>query len=130
MTRLTQLAISQRSVTIMLAVAIFLTGLFSWGRLQQELLPDIQLPFVSIISTLPGAGAEDVANQVTEPIKQAVENVARLERLQSTSANSLSLVTAQFSFGTDVKETVATINQQLAEANLPESTEPRNGAMR
>jgi HAE1 family hydrophobic/amphiphilic exporter-1 len=129
MTRLTQLALRQRSVAIMLAVGVFLTGLFSWGQLQQELLPDIQLPFVTVIASMPGTGAEDVAAQLTEPIERAIQNVPRLEQLQSTSANSLSLVVAQFSFGTDIKETLTTIDQQLGQASLPEGSEPNVTAL-
>jgi hypothetical protein len=53
---------------------------------------------------VPGAGAEDVASQVTVPVERAVVNIPRLETVQSTSGNSLSLVFAQFEFGTDVDE--------------------------
>jgi hydrophobic/amphiphilic exporter-1 (mainly G- bacteria), HAE1 family len=128
MIRLTQFSVRQRSVTVLLAVAFFLAGIVSWGQLRQELLPDIELPFVSVIAQLPGAGAEDVVTQLTEPIERVVGNVPRLEQMQSTSANSLSLVFAQFSFGTDIKETLATINQQLAQAALPEGVRPQVSA--
>ena len=49
----------------------------------------------------------------------------RLESLQSTSANSVSLVVALFSFGTDVDEVEAEINDNLRNAGLPETVEPR-----
>lgn len=128
MTRLTHFAIRQRSVTIMLAVGLFLSGIFAWGQLPQELLPDLELPFVSVVAQIPGAGSEDVAAQVTDPIERALSNVPRLEQVQSTSANSLSLVFAQFAFGTDIKETLATINQQLAQLTLPEGVRPQVSA--
>ncbi|MFO1539667.1 MAG: efflux RND transporter permease subunit [Chloroflexota bacterium] len=125
MIRLTQFAIRERSVVLLLAAGVFLAGLFAWGQLRQELLPDVDLPIVTVISALPGAGAEDVAAQVTEPVERALANIPRLEQLQSTSANSLSLVVAQFSFGTDVKETLASIDQQLAGVTLPQGVAPR-----
>jgi HAE1 family hydrophobic/amphiphilic exporter-1 len=129
MIRLTQFAVREKSVVLLLAVGMFLSGIFAWGQLQQELLPDIELPIVTVIAALPGAGAEDVANQVTEPIERALSNVPRLEQLQSTSANSLSLVVAQFSFGTDLKETLSTIGTQLDTASLPETVDPRVTAL-
>ena len=115
--------------TQLVAVGLFLSGLFAWGQLQQELLPDIQLPIVTVIAALPGASAQDVATQVTGPIEQALANVPRLETTQSTSANSLSLVVAQFSYGTNLKETLSTINTQLATASLPDNVTPRVTAL-
>ena len=129
MHRLTEFAIRERSVVLLLAVGMFLAGLFSWGQLRQELLPDIELPIVTVIATLPGASAEDVAAQVTEPIERALANVPRLEQLQSTSANSVALVVTRFNFGTDLKETLATIDQQLASAALPAGVTPRVTAL-
>ena len=109
MSRLSEFAVSKRSVTLLLAGALFIAGILAWGGLKQELLPDIEFPVITVIAPLPGAGAADVAEQVTKPIERAISGVPRLENLQSTSANSLALVVAQFSFGTDVKEVRATI---------------------
>src|SRR4029079_2762797 len=94
------------------------------GGLKQELLPDIEFPVITVIAPLPGAGAADVADQVTKPIERAISGVPRLQALQSTSANSLSLVIAQFQFGSDVKEIRASIEQNLQNAGLPNTFEP------
>ena len=67
MYRLTELALRNKSIVLLLSFALFLSGVMAWGSLQQELLPDIELPFVTVIAALPGAGAEDVAQQVTDP---------------------------------------------------------------
>ena len=61
---------------------------------------------------------------MTKPIERAISGVPRLQALQSTSANSLSLVIAQFQFGSDVKEIRATIEQNLQNAGLPNTVEP------
>ncbi|HEX5588720.1 MAG TPA: efflux RND transporter permease subunit, partial [Candidatus Limnocylindrales bacterium] len=124
MTRLTQLALQTRSVTLLLAVAVFAAGVFAWGQLRQELVPDVEFPVLTIVSPYPGAGATDVAEQVTKPIERAVGTTAGIESLQSTSSNSLSIVTVQFVFGTDLKETRATVDQALAAVGLPTGVEP------
>ncbi len=129
MIRLTEFALRYKSVTLLIAAALFLMGLVSWGSLRQELLPDIQLPIVTVVSAMPGSSADDVAAQVTDPIERALANVPRLEGIQSTSANSLSLVVAQFSFGTNVKDTMTTIDQQLRSVTLPQGTEPQVAAL-
>jgi HAE1 family hydrophobic/amphiphilic exporter-1 len=106
-------------------VGIFLAGIYSWNQLRQELIPDIELPFVTVITALPGAGAEDVSAQVTEPIERAIENVPGLETVQSSSGNSISLVFAQFDFGTDLKETLAEVETAVEQAALPEGAAPQ-----
>jgi HAE1 family hydrophobic/amphiphilic exporter-1 len=127
--RFTQLAVSRRSVTLLLAAALFLTGIYAWGNLQQELLPDIEFPVITVIAAYPGAGATDVTDQVTKPIERAISGVARLTRTQSTSANSISVVVATFSFGTNVKEARTAIEQNLANVGLPPAVTPQVTAL-
>ncbi|MER3418515.1 MAG: hypothetical protein C4343_05340, partial [Chloroflexota bacterium] len=129
MHRLSALALSKRNVTLLLAAALFLGGLSSWSNLKQELLPDIELPVITVLATYPGVGASDVAEQVTKPIERAVSGIPRLERLQSTSANSIAIVVARFSFGTDVKATKAAIEENVAAAGLPAAVKPEVTAL-
>src|SRR4051812_45454560 len=129
MIRLTEIALRNKSIVILISFAIFLSGLMAWGSLHQELLPDIELPFVTVIAAEPGAGAEDVAQQVTVPVEQAVKSVPRLESLSSTSANSLSLVIAQFEYGTNIKEARQAIESALGRAPLPSGVAPRVSAV-
>ena len=63
MTRLSLLAVSKRSVTLLLAVALFIAGILAWGNLKQELLPDVSFPIVTVIAPYPGAGAADVPSK-------------------------------------------------------------------
>ncbi len=129
MSRLSELALAKRSVTLLLAGALFIAGVGAWGSLKQELLPDIEFPVITVIVPLPGAGAADVAEQVTKPVERAISGVPRLEGMQSTSANSLALVVGQFEYGTDVKATLAQIEQNLQEAGLPQTVEPQVSAL-
>ncbi len=129
MNRLSNLAVGKRSVTLLLAGALFIAGVSAWGSLKQELLPDIEFPVITIIAPYPGAGSEDVASQVAIPIERAVSGVPRLETVQSTSANSIALVIAQFAYGTDVKEALAAVEEGIASAGLPESVEPSASAL-
>ncbi len=129
MHRLSTFALSKRNVVLLLATALFVAGISSWSNLKQELLPDIELPVITVVAPYPGAGAGDVAEQVTKPIERAISGVPRLERLQSTSANSIALVVAQFAYGTDVKETKAAIEENVAAAGLPATVSPEVSAL-
>jgi HAE1 family hydrophobic/amphiphilic exporter-1 len=122
--RLTQLAVGKRSVTVLITLAALLGGVFSWSQLKQELLPDIQFPYVVVITAMPGASAQDVATQVTEPVERAIGSVPRLQHVNSSSVNSLSIVVASFTYGTDVKETKATVEADLQGLSLPGGSSP------
>jgi len=119
--RLTQLAVAKRSVTVLVTIGLLLAGIFSWSQLNQELLPDIQFPFAVVITPLPGASAQDVSTQVTQPIERSIGNTARLTHVTSSSVNSLSIVVASFSYGTNIKETIATIDANVKALGLSAS---------
>ena len=118
MIRLTQLAVAKRSVTVLVTVAMLLSGVLAWSQLKQELLPDIEFPLVVVITPNPGASAQDVSTQVTQPIERSLGSVARLTHINSSSVNSLSIVVATFSYGTDIKETMATIDTNVKAIGL------------
>lgn len=125
MYRITQAAIAHRPVTLLIAAALFLGGLFAWGQLKSELLPDIEFPIVTIITPLPGAGASDVANEITKPVERAVATAPRLKSTQSTSTAGVSIVVGTFAYGTDIKETVSTVQTALDRAGLPQGATPQ-----
>ena len=129
MSRLTELAVAKRSVTLLLAFGVFMAGIFSWGQLNQELVPNVDLPIITVLAAYPGAGATDVTEQVTKPIERAIASVPRLEHVQSTSSNSISVVVAQFSYGTDVKGTQTAIEQALGGVQLPTGVAPKVTAL-
>ena len=129
MSRLTELSVAKRSVTLLLAFGLFFAGVSAWGSLKQELLPDIDFPVITVIAPYPGVGAADVAEQVTKPIERSVASMPGLKSLSSSSANSIAIVVAQFAFGTNVKETRATIEQGLPAAGLPAGVSPQVSAL-
>ena len=121
---LSKLAVARRSVTILIALAVFGGGVASWGSLKQELLPNIDFPIVTIIAPYPGAGTADVAEQVAAPIEAAVASVAGVESLRSVSTTGLGFVSAQFAYGSDVKEIVRQIETAIASSRLPSGVTP------
>jgi HAE1 family hydrophobic/amphiphilic exporter-1 len=121
---LTKLAVARRSVTILIALAVFGGGVASWGSLKQELLPNIDFPIITVIAPYPGAGTADVAEQVAAPIEAAVASVAGVESLRSVSTTGLGFVSAQFAYGSDVKEIVRLIQAAIDSSRLPAGVTP------
>ena len=76
--------------TILIFVALMVIGLYSLMRLPVDLYPEIELPFVTVMTTYPGASASDIESNVTRPIEDVLNSVSNLKDLTSTSSDGLS----------------------------------------
>ena len=126
MSLLTALALSRRSVTILVIVMLLGAGLYTYRTLPVELFPEIEFPLVTIVTFYPSANPDAVVRDVTEPIESALAGMDGLENIQSTSSENLSLLLANFKFGTDIAEAARTISSRLSGLSFPSGVkEPR-----
>ena len=124
MSFVTRLAL-RMGVVVLLAVALlFGIGIFAATQVQQDLLPDISIPAVIVITADPGASPAIVDTQVSVPVVNAVEGVAGVDTVQSTSSQGASLVIVLFKDGTDLKTAQQDVNTAVARARsfLPPQT--------
>ena len=123
--RLPEFSVKQPVATLMLFLALGLLGAFSITRLNVDMLPDIDPPVVSILTTWPGASASDVEMEVTEPIEDRVNTVNNLDTLTSKSLDNLSAISCKFDWGTDLDVATNDIRDQLelARRELPDDVE-------
>src|SRR5689334_25378614 len=84
-------------------VLLFGGGIYAATQVQQDLLPDISIPAVIVITPDPGASPEIVDTQVSVPMVNAIEGVSGVDTVQSTSSQGASLVIVLFKDGTDLK---------------------------
>ncbi len=82
--------------TAMLVTAPIVLGIASYGKLGVDLYPNIDLPIVTITTTLRGASAEEMESSVTKPIEEAVNTVSGIDELRSTTKEGISQVVIQF----------------------------------
>lgn len=82
--------------TVMLVSAPLFLGLVSYSRLGVDLFPNVDLPVVSITTTLRGASVEEMETQVTKPIEEIVNTISSIDELRSTTSEGRSQVTIQF----------------------------------
>jgi HAE1 family hydrophobic/amphiphilic exporter-1 len=129
MTWLSRIAVSRRTVTLLLAAALFGGGIVAWSNLKQELLPDVSFPVATVIAPFPGAAADEVATQVVEPIERAVQSISGIDQVNSTSANSIGFVIAQFEYGVDVDASVKSIEDAIGGLTLPDGVSPETAAL-
>ena len=111
--------------TSLLMVAIVLAGLVGFRFLPLSALPQVDYPTIQVQTLYPGASPEVMGNTVTAPLERQFGQMAGLERMSSTSAAGVSIVTLQFSLGQTLdvaeQEVQAAINAggSLLPADLP-----------
>ena len=126
MSLLTALALSRRSVTILVIVMLLGAGMYTYRTLPVELFPEIEFPLVIVVTFYPSANPDAVVRDVTAPIEGAIEGMDGLENIQSTSSENQSVLLANFKFGTDMAEAARTISSRLSGLALPPGVqEPR-----
>ena len=106
----------------MLYVCIAVLGLVAARQLAVDLMPEVDMPRISISTTYEGVAPEEMETLVTRPIEQALSTVTGLDQLSSMSAEGMSSIQAQFDWGIDLNEVVNDIREQLdfVRGNLPE----------
>ena len=112
--------------TVMLVSAPLVLGVASYFRLGVDLFPNVDLPVVSITTTLRGASVEEMETQVTKPIEEIVNTVSGIDELKSTTKEGISQLVVQFVLekngdvaAQEVRDKINTILTQL-----PQGTDP------
>ena len=120
------LCIRRPVFTAMLVSAPIVLGLVSYGRLGVELFPNVDMPMITITTTLRGASVEAMETSVTKQIEEAVNTISSIDELRSTTREGFSQVVVQFNLekngdfaAQEVDAKVRTILSQL-----PVGTDP------
>ena len=116
----------QRPVTMfMISAVTILIGLISLSKLPVDLMPDTDLPAVTVRVGYQGVGPLEIEELITRPIEQAVSATSGLESLESTSSEGSSLVRLAFTWGTDMNEAVDDVRNRIdrVRGRLPEDSE-------
>src|SRR5690625_6446510 len=104
-----------------LTIMVIVMGLFSGLNMKQEMMPNISLPNLSVITTYPGAAPDEVADDVTIPIEQRVQNLNGVEIIASSSSANASSIQIQSHYGTDMDKATTELKEALDGLDLPES---------
>jgi len=122
---LPEFSVKQPVATLMMLLALALLGFVSIFKLNIDMLPNIEPPVVSILTTWPGASASDVETEVTKQIEDQVNSVNNLDTLTSKSLDNLSVINCKFNWGTDLDVATNDVRDrlELAKRNLPDDVE-------
>ena len=106
----------KKPLTVFVAViAVLVLGVVAYFRMTPDLLPNMDFPYVVIMTTYPGASPEKVETEVTKPLEQAMSTLENIKEVSSTSRENVSMIMLEFydsvnmdTIGVDIQQQIAT----------------------
>lgn len=122
---ITGIAIKRPLLLIVIFTVLVLFGIQSYLSLNYNLLPKIEVPTVSVSTLYPGASAAEVQTTVTKKLEDAFSSVEGLDHINSTSQESVSIITIAFKSGTDIDKAERDVQRKADQAlnDLPDDAE-------
>ncbi len=119
---LSNLSIKRPVVATVMILTLVTLGIFSARRLPIDMMPDVEIPVVSIITEFPGASPETVEREVTKKIEEAVNPVAGVKHISSVSREGLSTIMVEFNLEVKVDDVSQEVRAKInaARRDLPD----------
>ncbi|MBU4306226.1 MAG: efflux RND transporter permease subunit, partial [Candidatus Aminicenantes bacterium] len=93
----------KKKVTMsMVVLVIVILGLISFTKLGLDMLPDLDYPFITVVTTYSGVSSEDMEQNITRPVEQWISTVSGIKDLRSISMEGQSVVMIEFEWGTNL----------------------------
>ena len=111
--------------TALIFIGVIVFGLFSMTKLGIDQYPDIEVPYISVITMYPGGNAEDIETNITRVMEDQLNSVDNLEKITSKSTDNVSMVTLEFEYGCDLTEAANDVRDVVSRSQslLPEDVE-------
>ncbi len=106
-------------------LALVTLGLFSYRRLALDQFPNVEIPVISIVTKYPGASPDTVEREVTKRIEEAVNPIAGVKHVNSSSKENVSIIYVEFTLETKVNDVIqeARAKVNAIRGDLPEGIE-------
>ena len=124
MHQLANVSLRNRPFVALVCIAAAIMGIFSIATLRQELIPEVDMPAVSVVAISPGATAEQMSERIAVPIEQQVSSIPEVEDTRTNASSSYATVTVELEYGTDISRATAKVEQAISrvEDSFPETT--------
>ncbi len=118
-------AVKKPVTTILIFIITMVIGLYSLTQLPIDLYPEIELPFLSVYTSYPGASAADIETNITRPLEDALNSVSGLKEITSRSSDNVSVIFMEFEYETNLDEASNDVRSSLSfiQGFLPEDAE-------
>ncbi len=117
-----EVSVNRKITVLMLTLIVCLFGIISFVRIGIDMMPELEYPFVSVVTTYEGVASEDIENLITKPIEEAVSTVKKVKVVRSISKEGVSIVMVEFEWGTlldfaaqDVRDKISWLTDYMPE---------------
>jgi len=126
MASLSEVSIKRPVLAIVLSLVILIFGLIGFNFLGVREYPSVDPPIITVTTDYAGANADVVESQITEPLEEAVNGIAGIRTITSTSAEGRSRITIEFNLSEDLEAAANDVRDKVSGARrrLPEDAEP------
>ena len=123
--RIIQLALKNRLLVLAFFGLIMFTGTYIASDMDVDVFPDLTAPTVTVLAEAHGMATEEVERLVSFPLESSLNGAPNIRRIRSSSAMGISIVWAEFEWGTDIYKARQIVAEKLAtvEGKLPEGVE-------
>ena len=111
--------------TALIFIAVIVFGLFSVGKLGIDQYPEVEVPYISVITMYPGGNAEDIETNITRILEDQLNSVDNLDKITSQSKDNVSIISLEFEYGCDLTEAANDVRDIVSRAQsiLPDDVE-------
>lgn len=106
-------AIDKPVTTLLVFIGVVIIGLFSFLRLPIDLFPEIEPPFISVMTAYPGASANEIETNITRLLENRLNAVDGLKELNSSSKDNMSMIFLELKWGTNLDEVINDVRSYL-----------------
>ncbi len=123
--QLSTLSIRRPVLATVLNLVILLIGVISYQRLAVRLIPNVDVPIVTVRTIYPGANAQVIESQVTKPIEDTLSGIEGIDYISSVSRAEVSQVTVRFLLDRDADAAASDVRDRVSQARdfLPEEAD-------
>lgn len=123
---ISELSIRRPVLATVLTIIILLFGLIGYTTLGVREYPSVDNPIISVTCSYPGANAEVIENQITEPLEQNINGIPGIRSLSSTSQQGQCRITVEFELSVDLETAANDVRDKVSRAQryLPRDCDP------
>lgn len=116
-------AIQKPVTTALVFVAVIVIGIYSYILLPIDQFPEMDPPYITVMTTYPGASASEMETNVTKLMENALNSVDHLKHITSQSKDNMSMVTLELEWGSNIDEAVNDVRSfvDMTKNNLPDN---------
>ena len=116
-------AIEKPVTTALIFIAVIIIGIYSFLKLPIDQFPEMDPPYITVMTTYPGASASEIETNVTKYMENALTSVDHLKHITSQSKDNISMVTLQLEWGSNMDEAVNDVRSfvDMTKNNLPDN---------